>query len=157
MSVATAAFRRRAPPGERARRLSVAGMLLVTLLIALPLSLALRGMIEAHLGRSLAADAAAAGVDYDWWQEFSAQATGLGTTFVPSILGFGAVLDNISGLLDNKPLAATIAGVTTRVVDNLVVPVRRRTRSLRPRPSDAGDRIFRGVRHAFLALREARA
>ena len=90
-----------------------AGMVLVTLLMALPLSFVLGDMIEAHLGRSLAADAAAGGVDYDWWQEFMGQATGIGTTFVPSILGFGAVLDNVSGLLDNKPLAATIAGVTT--------------------------------------------
>ena len=81
--------------------------------MALPLSFVLGDVIEAHLGRSLAADAAAGGVDYDWWQEFMAQATGIGTTFVPSILGFGAVLDNVSGLLDNKPLAATIAGVTT--------------------------------------------
>ena len=79
-------------------------MFAVTLLIALPLSIVLDGMIEAHLGRSLAADAAAAGTNYDWWQEFSAQATGLGTTFVPCVAGFGAVLDNLSGLADNRPL-----------------------------------------------------
>jgi hypothetical protein len=90
----------------------VLGMFLVTLLIALPLSLALRGMIEAHLGRSLVADRVASGVSYDWWQEFSAAATGLATTFVPSIIGFGAMLDNLSGLLDNIPLATTIAGAT---------------------------------------------
>lgn len=90
----------------------VVGAVLLTLLVALPLSLALRGMIEAHLGSSLAADAVASGTSYDWWQEFSAQASGLGATFVPSIIGFGAVLDNISGLLDNLPLASTIAGIT---------------------------------------------
>jgi hypothetical protein len=92
--------------------LLLCGMFAVTLLVALPLSVALGDMIEAHLGRSLAADTAAAGVDYDWWQEFSAQATGLGTTFVPSIAGFGAVLDNLSGLADNQPVAVTIVGVT---------------------------------------------
>jgi hypothetical protein len=90
----------------------LAGMFLTTLLVALPLSFALRGMIEAHLDGSLAADTAASGVNYDWWQEFSGQATGLATTFVPSIVGFGAVLDNISGVLDDLPLATTIAGVT---------------------------------------------
>lgn len=90
----------------------VLGMFLVTLAIALPLSLALRGMIEAHLGPSLEAETLASGVNGDWWQEFSAQAAGLGTTFVPSLIGFGAVLDNLSGFLDNQPLAATIAGVT---------------------------------------------
>jgi hypothetical protein len=88
------------------------GMFAVTLLIALPLSIALGGMIEAHLGRSLAADTAASDVDYDWWQEFSSQATGLGTTFVPSVTGFAAVLRNLSDLVDNRPLAVTIAGVT---------------------------------------------
>jgi hypothetical protein len=90
----------------------LAGMFLMTLMVALPLSLALRGMIETHLGRSLAAEPLASGVNYDWWQEFSAQATGLGSTFVPSLIGFGAVLDNLSGLLDNVPLAATITGAT---------------------------------------------
>ena len=31
---------------------------------------------------------------------------------MPSIIGFGAVLDNLSDFLDNSPLAATIIGVT---------------------------------------------
>jgi hypothetical protein len=88
------------------------GTFLLTLLVAVPLSLALKHMLAAHLGSSLAGDAAAAGVNYDWWQEFSAQAAGLGTKFIPSIIGFGAVLDNVSGLLDNLPLASTIGGVT---------------------------------------------
>jgi hypothetical protein len=90
----------------------LAGLVLVTLLVALPLSLALSAMIEAHLGQSLVAEAVADGASYDWWQEFSAQASGLGTTFVPSIIGFGAVLHNLSGLADNVPMASTIAGVT---------------------------------------------
>lgn len=92
--------------------LVVAGMFMLTLLVALPLSVALRGMIEEHLGDSLTANAVADGTDLDWWNEFSAQASGLGTTFVPSIVGFGAVLDNISGVLDNLPMASTIAGAT---------------------------------------------
>lgn len=90
----------------------VIGMFLITLLVALPLSLALRGMIEASLGNSMAADAMAAGVSYDWWQEFSNGAVGVATTFVPSLIGFGAVLNNLHGLLDNVPLAATISGAT---------------------------------------------
>lgn len=88
----------------------LAGMFLATLLVAFPLSFALRGSIESSLGHSLAADTAASGVNDDWWQEFSSQATGLATTFVPSIIGFGAVLDNLSGILDNLPLATSIAG-----------------------------------------------
>ena len=49
----------------------------LTLLLALPLSVALRGMLEAHLGRSAAAEAVAEGADHDWWEEFTAQASGL--------------------------------------------------------------------------------
>ena len=90
----------------------LAGLSLVTLLIALPLSLALRGMLEAHFGNSLAAQSAVAGANYEWWQEFLSQATGLGATFVPSIIGFGAVLENLSAFIDNAPMAATVAGVT---------------------------------------------
>lgn len=90
----------------------LAGMFLMTLTLALPLSLTLRGMIEAHLARSLAAETLASGVNYDWWQEFAEQAVGLASTFAPSIIGFGAVLDNLHGVLDNIPLAATIAGAT---------------------------------------------
>lgn len=87
-------------------------MFLLTLLVALPLSIALRGMLETQLSGSLVADTVASGSSYDWWEEFRAQASGLGTTFVPSIVGFGAVLDNVSAVLDNLPMATTIAGAT---------------------------------------------
>ncbi|HSC25844.1 MAG TPA: hypothetical protein VLD67_01140 [Vicinamibacterales bacterium] len=87
-----------------------AGMFAATLLVALPLSFVVRGTIAADLGDSLAAETAASGTNYDWWQEFSARASGLGTTFVPSIIGFGAVLDNLGNLLDNAPMGAPVAG-----------------------------------------------
>ncbi len=80
------------------------------------------------------------------------QATGLGTTFVPSIIGFGAVLDNLGAFLDNLPMATTIAGATAAwlvlwsflsggVLD----------RYARMRPTRASGILCR-VRHAFLAL-----
>jgi hypothetical protein len=87
----------------------VAGMFAMTFLLALPLAITLRGALAAHLGSSLAAESAATGVNHDWWQEFAAQATGLGTTFSPSIVGFAAVLDNISGVLDGRTPIAPIA------------------------------------------------
>jgi hypothetical protein len=89
------------------------GAWLTTLLIGLPLALVLRGMLAQHLGASLAAGRALDGVDWDWWQEFRRQASGIGTTFAPSILGFAAVLRNISDLLDNARLAPVLAGVVT--------------------------------------------
>ena len=86
----------------------VAGVFALTLVAALPLALALRGALESHLGRSLAAESAADGVNYDWWQEFLSQASGLGTTFSPAIIGFAATLDNLSGVLDAEAQAVPI-------------------------------------------------
>lgn len=108
---ATAAFR------EGLRRVNgapmlVAGMCAATLLFALPLAYVMRHAIETQLGSSLAADAVARGADHGWWQEFTAQASGLGATFVPSIVGFGAVLSNLSDLLDNAPMIAALGAVT---------------------------------------------
>ncbi|MBM3817531.1 MAG: hypothetical protein FJW14_00745 [Acidimicrobiia bacterium] len=85
-----------------AARAIVAGVYAATLLTALPLALTMRGLIEADLGRSAMADRAADGVNYDWWQEFTARATGIGTTLTPSVIGFAATLDNVSSLLDGQ-------------------------------------------------------
>ncbi len=86
-----------------------AGAFVVTLLLALPLGYAMRGMLEAHLGRSTTAAAVADGIDYDWWQEFTSQTSGIGTTFTPAIVGFAATLDNISGVVDGQPEIGPIA------------------------------------------------
>lgn len=85
-------------------------VLLLTAAMALPLALTLRGMLDGHLGSSLAAHEAADAVNYDWWQEFRAQAAGLGTTFTPSVIGFAAVLDNVSSVMDAQSEIAPVAG-----------------------------------------------
>jgi hypothetical protein len=86
------------------------GVFALTFLLALPLAITMRGLLETHLGSSLAAERAASGVNYDWWQEFTSQASGLGTTFSPVIIGFAATLDNISSVLDGQREVAPIAG-----------------------------------------------
>ena len=86
------------------------GVFALTFLLALPLALSLRGLLERHLGPSGMATAAADGMNYDWWQEFAAQATGLGTTFTPAILRFAATLDNISSVLDGQAEIAPVTG-----------------------------------------------
>ena len=78
----------------------VIGLWLSTLLLALPLSLALHALLGEHLGSSMAAQAVAEGLSFDWWNEFLAQTTGVGKTFVPAILGFAAILQNLSGVAD---------------------------------------------------------
>jgi hypothetical protein len=90
-----------------------AGVFALTMLLALPLALTMRGLIETHLGTSTAAASAADSVNYDWWQEFTSQAAGLGATFTPAIVGFAATLDNISSIVDGPveivPIAAAVA------------------------------------------------
>jgi hypothetical protein len=92
------------------------GVWVLTVLVSLPLALGLRDMLEQHLGNSLAAGAAASGVNYDWWQEFSDQATGLGVTFKPTIIGFGAVLDNVSAFLDNESRPVVVVGAASAYI-----------------------------------------
>ena len=87
----------------------LAGVFAATLLAALPLAITMRGLIEGHLGRSLMADQAADAVNWDWWQEFTSQATGVGTTLTPSVIGFAAALDNISSIFDAQREVAPIA------------------------------------------------
>jgi hypothetical protein len=74
----------------------------VTFLTALPFSIVMRGALRTHLGNSLAAEQAVRGVNYHWWTEFTAQAGGLGKTFETTIIGFAAVLDNLSAFLDGE-------------------------------------------------------
>ena len=101
----------------------VIGLWLSTLLLALPLTVVLHERLIAHLGASLAAQTAAAGVNYDWWNEFLAQTSGFGSTFVPAIIGFAAVLTNISTLADAKamPTAITIAVLVNLTVSLFLI------------------------------------
>ena len=92
------------------------GVWALTVLVSLPLAAAVRGMLAEHLGQSLAADTAASGVNYDWMQEFGDQATGLGVTFKPTIIGFGAVLDNLSAFMDNSSRPVVIAGAASAYI-----------------------------------------
>lgn len=94
----------------------VVGLWLSTILLALPLAVTLRGMLGDHLGASLAAETAVSGVNFDWWNEFLAQAAGVGQSFVPAIIGFAAVIKNLSGLADAEHLPLVIASVVTAQV-----------------------------------------
>ena len=96
----------------------IIGLWLSTLLLAMPLAIALQEMLGAHLGASLAAKLAAAGVNYDWWNEFLAQTSGVGATFVPGIIGFAAVLKNLSTVAD---VSAVPTVIISAVAANMAV------------------------------------
>jgi hypothetical protein len=86
----------------------LAGAWLVLAVTALPFALALGGTIEGDLGSSTAADSAARGVNFEWWQEFGFRHPEHAGSFRPSIIGGAAPLGNASAWLDNVPTAAPI-------------------------------------------------
>jgi len=94
----------------------LASVWLMTVLVSVPLTMVMRGMLAEHLGSSLAADSAAGGVNYDWMQEFADQASGIGVTFKPTIIGFAAVLDNLSAFLDRTSQPAAIVGAASAYI-----------------------------------------
>jgi hypothetical protein len=50
-------------------------------------------------------------VNYDWMQELTADTSrGIGATFKPAIIGFGAVISNLSAFLDKEHQPIVIAG-----------------------------------------------
>jgi len=87
------------------------GVFLLTLVAVIPFGLVLEQDIRASLGHSLDAQTMAAGVHSEWWDRFGETATGLGRTFTPTIIGFAAVLDNLSRFLDQGPLPLAIVGL----------------------------------------------
>ena len=86
------------------------GVWALTVLVSLPLAVAMRDRLQTSLGSSLAANTAASGVNYDWMQEFMSDATGLSSTFKPAVIGFAAVLDNLSSFMDNARQPVVIVG-----------------------------------------------
>lgn len=87
----------------------VIGLWLATVGTALPFAMLLQALIGDHLGSSMAAQSAADGVNYDWWNEFLAQTSGVGLSFVPAILGFAAIVKNLSTFVDNSGFPLVIA------------------------------------------------
>src|SRR5262245_14147469 len=83
------------------------GVWLLTLIAGLPLAVSMQASLREHLGASLAADTAASGANSEWMQEFADQASGIGVTFKTTVIGFAAVLDNLSAFIDNsaRPVA----------------------------------------------------
>ncbi len=87
----------------------VIGLWAATVVVALPFAMMLQLLIGDHLGASLAAQSAADSVNFDWWNEFLAQTSGVGVSFVPAVLGFAAVMKNLSTVADGTGLPAVVA------------------------------------------------
>jgi hypothetical protein len=55
--------------------------------------------LQDSFGQSQVSERMAEGFDYLWWEEFRDQAEGLEQTFTPSIIGKGAILNNLEALI----------------------------------------------------------
>lgn len=129
---------------------------MATLGVAAPAAWLLHGALSAHLGDSLMAETAARGVNLDWWNEFLAQASGLGATFTPRIIGMAAVLDNLSRMADAQPLPPTLVVVVgTWLLLQVCLMGGIVERLARQQPMGRVMFLWAGVRHAGRLVRLA--
>lgn len=86
---------------------------LVTLLFSVPLALDVGRTIERQLGSSLEPNAQITGSTYDWLSAFGDQAAGAASTVGPAVIGFGAIVDNLSAFLewDARPVVVSAMGI----------------------------------------------
>jgi hypothetical protein len=75
---------------------------IINLLFSLLLAIPMYNSLQNSLGQSEAGSRMAEGFDYIWWQEFKDDAKGLETTFSPSIIGKGAILNNLESLIQMR-------------------------------------------------------
>ncbi len=90
--------------------LLLAGVTLVSLLIAVPFGLVLNSHVQASLANQPPIYQGSVEIDPEWWSEFRAHAQGLDATFTPAVIGFAAPLDNLSALLDGTARPLVLAG-----------------------------------------------
>ncbi len=88
-----------------------AGVAAVTVLVALPAGHLIQADIQGSLGHSLAAGDMASGASGEWWDLYQETASGLGRSFTPAVIGFAAVLDNLSRVLDNQAHVPAVAAI----------------------------------------------
>lgn len=82
---------------------------LINVLVAVALGAALAGAIKDSLGSSLAAENLRQGFDDLWYRSFSANARGLSSTFTPSVVGIGAILNGLDAFLQGGLLGEYVA------------------------------------------------
>jgi len=88
----------------------LAGVTLVSLLIAAPFGLVLNSHVQASLANQPPIYQGSVEIDPEWWSEFRAHAQGIDATFTPTVVGFAAPLDNLSALLDGSARPLALAG-----------------------------------------------
>ncbi len=83
----------------------ILGVYAVSLVLALPLAFAMRGILEDSIGGSRVDEKLTAGFDMQWYGEFEAGSKGLAETFGPSVTGILPQMGNWEKLLDGEILS----------------------------------------------------
>ncbi|MFQ6070404.1 MAG: hypothetical protein ACE5LC_07745 [Candidatus Aminicenantales bacterium] len=94
-------------------------LLVINLFLSLLLAVPVFKSITDSIGRSETGQRLAEGFDYLWWEEFRDETQGLASTFSPSIIGKGALLDNLDNLVGMKFLnlpPTLLAGVLFYII-----------------------------------------
>ncbi len=86
---------------------------LANLLVALPAAVAIGESIHRSIGASQTHEALRDGFDLAWHGEYAAAARGIERTFSPSVIGIGAVFDNLEawlsgGLFEGEPTIVAV-------------------------------------------------
>ena len=124
----------------------------VTALVALRPAAALYRAIVGDLGSSMAASSAATGVNWTWWQEFTARQPAFAETFQPYIIGFASVLANVSAFVSGGspgPLFASTGAAYVLIWMFLLGGILDRYAR---RPPAGRARVLRGERRVLLPL-----
>lgn len=74
-------------------------LLVINLAFSMILAVPMYHSLKDSFGNSLVGERMAEGFDYLWWEEYRDEAQGLEKTFTPSIIGKGAILNNLEGLI----------------------------------------------------------
>jgi hypothetical protein len=74
-------------------------LLVINLAFSLILAVPMYRSLKDSMGNSLVGERMAQGFDYLWWEEFRDDAQGMEKSFDPSIIGKGAILNNLEGLI----------------------------------------------------------
>src|SRR5262245_20874351 len=87
---------------------AIVGVAVAIALAALPAALSMHDALSTQLGSSMTASQVAAGFDYGWWEEFTAQAQGVAKTLAPIIIGAAAPVSNWSSLIDGRGIPGSL-------------------------------------------------
>jgi hypothetical protein len=74
-------------------------LFIVNLIFAMILAVPMYHSLKDSFGDSLVGERMAKGFDMLWWEEYRDRSEGLAKTFAPSIIGKGAILNNLEGLI----------------------------------------------------------